>query len=106
MSTRFPVTIDAREISVIATEDIKKAILEKKRVEDEYSKFTSELLKSMEENNILGYKDDNITICYISESESVSLDEKKLKEKYPDVYNDCLVVKHKKSSIRILTKKE
>jgi hypothetical protein len=106
MEARFPATIDAREISIVKTEDIKNAILEKKRIEEEYSTFTSQLLKSMEENNILSYKDDNITISYISESESISLDTEKLKEKYPEVYNDCLVVKHKNSSVRILAKKK
>ena len=106
METRFPVTVDAREISEANSETLKKAAIYRKQIEDDYKKFSAELLKSMEAYNILGYKDENITITYVSESEDLKIDEEKLKEKYPEAYEDCLVVRHKKSSIRIFPKKD
>lgn len=102
----LPAVVDARGLNVEITKNLKEMVLVKKGVEADLKAFTEKLLKSMEENSIYSYKDDNVTISYVSESEGLTLDTDLLKEKYPDVYEECLKIKHTKASVRITPTKE
>ena len=87
------------------TKDIKTIIEGKKAIEDVYKSLADNLKKSMEENAIYSYKDENVTISYTCASNPIGLDLDKLKTQYPDVYADCLKAGFRGSSIKItLTK--
>lgn len=63
------------------------------------------LLEKMEEHGVKTLKSEDITVSYKGESERMSLDQTKLKEKYHEAYFDCLEVKEVKPSVSIRRKK-
>ena len=101
----IPSSFDVSKINEEESAKIKQGIFLKKTLENQYKKLSSEILACMEKYGIYQYKDDNVTISYVSASDTLSLDEERLKEKYPKVYEDCLTIKSKNSSIRINVKK-
>ena len=88
------------------TQEIKNIVVAKKTLEEHYKNMTENLKKSMEENCIYNYKDDNITISYTCASNPISVDLDKLKLKYPEVYADCLKANFRGSSIKITPVKQ
>lgn len=102
----FPTKISAKELDASVTSNLKQAILLKKELDNNYKNFSDKLLESMEANGVYSYKDDNVTISYLAESETLSLNTKMLQEKYPKVYEDCLEIAKKKASVRILVHKD
>lgn len=105
-NTLYPVEADINKLDIKTTATLKVAVLEKKRIEEDYKDFTKKLLTSMEENNVWSYKDDNLTITYVSPSDSIGVNLEKLKEKFPEAYEECIKVTHKSASIRITPSKE
>ena len=102
----LPVEVDAGKLDLNITKALKNVIIQKKECEKSYKEFSAKLLKSMEQNSIYSYKDDNVTISYVAESETLELDKEMLLEKYPDIYNECLKIKHNNPCVRITVKKD
>jgi hypothetical protein len=102
----YPEIVKTSNLNVFTTEGIKYQIEEKKRLEKEYKAFTAKLFEIMTREGHFTYSDDNVTISIVSDSETVEIDKDKLLEKYPQAYMDCAIVKKKKGSLRITTKKE
>lgn len=64
-----------------------------------------EQLKSAMENvGIKKFENDYIAITYVDATTRKTIDSAKLKEKYSDIYEDCIKVSNVKSNIRIKIK--
>ena len=66
----------------------------------------AELCKKMEEQGIKSWETDNIKVTYVAPIDRVSIDSKKLKEKYPVAFNECQKLSKIKSSVRVTLKGE
>lgn len=66
----------------------------------------AKLLTAMETNGVKQWKTDRMTITRTEPSIRYTVDSKKLKAKYEDVYNDCLKSNETKAGIRITIKKD
>lgn len=85
--------------------DIKKA---KDELDSTDAKIRKALQESMSEYGITSFKNEYVTISNVPESESVSVDLKKLKEQEPECYdgliNDYPKVTKKAAYVRIVVK--
>lgn len=77
---------------------------QKKSLEIEEKKMKEELKKSMELYNIKSFDNDILKMTYIEASTTTTIDSKKLKEKYPEIYSDCSKISNKKTYIKISLK--
>lgn len=64
----------------------------------------NQIKDAMEKQDIKKYENDFISITYVEATTRNTVDSAKLKEKYLDVYNDCIKISDVKSSIRIKVK--
>ena len=67
-------------------------------------KIKQEIMTSMENNEIKKYENDFISITYVAPTTKNTVDTKKLKEEYTDIYNKCLKTSNVKASLRIKVK--
>lgn len=82
-----------------------KDLQEKQKSLIEKNEEIKEKLKlAMEENEIKSYENAYLKITYVAPTTRVTVDSKKLKEKYADIYKECSKISNVKSSIRIKTK--
>lgn len=72
----------------------------KAKVED----LKSGLYDLMEQYNVKFWKGEKVSITRVLPSVSVSVDSKKLKESYPDIYKECLKQSKRKGSLKITVK--
>ena len=72
----------------------------KAKVED----LKSGLYLLMEQYNVKSWKGEKVSITRVLPSVSVSVDSKKLKETYPDIYKECLKQSKRKGSLKITVK--
>ena len=72
----------------------------KAKVED----LKSGLYDLMEQYNVRSWKGEKVSITRVLPSVSVSVDSKKLKESYPDIYKECLKQSKRKGSLKITVK--
>lgn len=75
-----------------------------KQIKEQEDEMKQTLKKIMEEKGIKGFKNENITISYIDEFDTVRLDSKKIKELYPEIYEECCKLSHTSSSVKITLK--
>ena len=81
--------------------EIEKQIKDLKALQDSYKE---NLLKEMEENNVLKVDTEELSISYVAPSTRETLDSKKLKEDLPDIYDLYVIFTDVKSSLRIKVK--
>ena len=81
--------------------EIEKQIKDLKALQDSYKE---NLLKEMEENNVLKVDTEELSISYVAPSTRETLDSKKLKEDLPDIYDLYVKFTDVKSSLRIKVK--
>lgn len=81
--------------------EIEKQIKDLKALQDSYKE---NLLKEMEENNVLKVDTEKLLISYVAPSTRETLDSKKLKEDLPDIYDLYVKFTDVKSSLRIKVK--
>ena len=81
--------------------EIEKQIKDLKALQDSYKE---NLLKEMEENNVLKVDTEELSISYVAPSTIETLDSKKLKEDLPDIYDLYVKFTDVKSSLRIKVK--
>lgn len=87
-----------------ALAQIKRITLLKKDLEDEEKKVRKMILESMEKNNIKKFESENISFTYVAATTRTSVDSAKLKDKYPEVYNECTKVSNVSASVKIAVK--
>ena len=81
--------------------EIEKQIKDLKALQESYKE---NLLKEMEENNVLKVDTEELSISYVAPSTRETLDSKKLKEDLPDIYDLYVKFTDVKSSLRIKVK--
>ncbi|MDD7754533.1 MAG: hypothetical protein PUJ51_08500 [Clostridiales bacterium] len=81
--------------------EIEKQIKDLKALQDSYKE---NLLKEMEEKNVLKIDTEELSISYVAPSTRETLDSKKLKEDLPDIYDLYVKFTDVKSSLRIKVK--
>lgn len=81
--------------------EIEKQIKDLKALQDGYKE---NLLKEMEEKNVLKIDTEELSISYVAPSTRETLDSKKLKEDLPDIYDLYVKFTDVKSSLRIKVK--
>ena len=81
--------------------EIEKQIKDLEALQDSYKE---NLLKEMEENNVLKVDTEELSISYVAPSTRETLDSKKLKEDLPDIYDLYVKFTDVKSSLRIKVK--
>ena len=74
------------------------------KLQDKNDEIREQIKSSMEKSNIKKYENDFIAITYVAPTTRTTVDSKKLKEKYIDIYNECSKISDVKSSIRISIK--
>lgn len=74
-----------------------------KTLQDARDALRGEILALMEKQKILSWesKDRQLKVTYVAPQERVSVDSKKLKEKYPQVYTECQKLTKVKAQIRV-----
>lgn len=91
-------------------EEAEKFLIQKEieyRQAEKTAKDIREQLKNkMEEQRINRYETDKIKITYIPPMDRISVDSKKLKEKYPSVFSECQKLQKVKSSVRVTIKND
>lgn len=76
-----------------------------KAAKDELTLLNQTLKSAFEQYGVKSLKNDRLSISYVEERTQMRLDTAKLKEKYPDIYNDCLIETVVSSSLKITPKK-
>lgn len=72
-----------------------------KALKEQYDEFKSNLLNAMEQNGVVKFQGENITISYIAESERETFDSKQFKADMPDLFDEYVKFSKVKPSIRI-----
>ena len=80
---------------------IKNFEIQKKAFEEKYNQFKSDLLNAMEQNGVVKFQSENLTISYIAETERETFDSKQFKADMPELYDEYVKFSKVKPSIRI-----
>lgn len=81
--------------------ELETTIKELKQKEEE---IKTTLLEEMEKRNIIKIETDDVIINYIAPTDRETLDTKQLKEKYSEIYDECIKITPVKASVRIKVK--
>lgn len=76
----------------------------RERLEKSNNEIKEQIKLQMEAKEIKKFENDYLTITYIAPTQRVTVDSKKLKEKYNEIYNECSKISNVKSSIRVKIK--
>ena len=95
ISTEYPVEMVQAEMAIAELENDLKGLKENKEA------IMSGLLTLMKENSIKSYKGKLISLSRKSASVRTSIDGSYLKEKYPDIYEECKRESSVKESITL-----
>lgn len=87
----------AENLLIQKEKEYKEAELTAKRIREE-------LCLKMEQQGIKSWETDNLKVTYVAPVDRLSVDSKKLKEKYPQIYTECQKMSQIKSSVRITLK--
>ena len=85
---------------------ILKLEAEKSNAIEKNKEIREKLKLAMEERGITGYDNEYLSITYVAPFTKTTVDSKVLKEKHPDIYEECSKTSEVKSSIRIKVKGE
>lgn len=77
---------------------------QKEKLDKQDKEMRSQLEVAMNEYGIKKFENDDISVTFVDATTRASVDSKKLKAKYPDVYMDCYTVSNVKASVRIKVK--
>jgi uncharacterized protein (UPF0335 family) len=91
-------------LSEIAKTELKHILDTIALLEIEKDRYTQKIKESMEMHGIKSIDNEYMTITYIEPTTRVSVDQKKLKQEYEEVYLECVKETPVKSSIRIKRK--
>lgn len=85
-------------------EQIKEVEKLAKALKEKQDAIKAELLKAMEENNIVKFENEDLLINYIAPNARETFDSKQLKADNPDLYDLYVKLSEVKSSVRIKLK--
>lgn len=72
-----------------------------KQAEATAKEIREKLCKTFEEQGIKSWETDKLKVTYVAPIERISVDSKKLKDKFPQVYTECQKIAKVKSQIRV-----
>ena len=87
-----------------ALKEITSITIEKKKLEEKEKMMREKLLVAMEKNNIKKFENEFVSFTYMAPTTRNSVDSKKLKEKHPDIYDECLKTSKVSASVKIAVK--
>lgn len=91
-------------------EDAEKLLIQKeleyKTAQALTTKLRESLLNAMKVQGIKSWETDSIKVTYIEEQERMSVDSKKLKAEYPQIYTQCQKISKVKPTIRVTVKED
>ena len=87
-----------------ALKEITSITIEKKKLEEREKIIREKLLAAMEKNNIKKFENEFVSFTYVAPTTRNSVDSKKLKEKHPDIYDECLKTSKVSASVKIVVK--
>ena len=93
-------------LTPVTLPDLKNCLKQIKEFEQKADEFKKLILKEMKERNLKQYNDGELVISFVDADERESLDTAKIKEKYPEIYQECKKVTKVKESIRIKISEE
>lgn len=96
----LPTALHAVEDEIIRIEEQTKAFKAR------YDELKAGLLSLMQENNVKQFKSDRITLTRVEPSPRATLDQTRLKEEHPDIYNQYIKTTAVKPSIKITIKNQ
>jgi len=88
-------------LNPVTLPDLKNCLKQIKEFEQKADEFKKLILAEMMERNLKQYNDGELLISFVDAGERESLDTAKIKEKYPEIYQECKKVTKVKESIRI-----
>jgi hypothetical protein len=83
---------------------LQKAEEKYKKLDEDRKKLKEKLKEEMDRYNINKWENENFSITYIAATEKSKLDNKEVKEKFPDVFNICSHLSPVAASIRFKVK--
>lgn len=96
--------ITVKENNVVLSQNVIDALCtfetQIKILKEKQDIIKEEIKKEMEAKQIKGIKTDELTISYVEEFDTIKLDQKLLKEKYPDIVDECSKVSTTKSQVK------
>lgn len=95
------IKIENGQLTQSTVDLIKGLETQKKKIDDQYNQFKSDLLNAMEQNGIVKFESDGLRINYIAEVERETFDSKRFREDMPDLYDEYVKFSTTKPSVRI-----
>ena len=83
---------------------ISTILTEKKRLEAQEKELKEKLKEAMEKYNVKKFESDILNITYVAETTTTSIDSKKLKQKYPEIAEECSKTTKKSAYVRVAIK--
>lgn len=102
--TDTPLDAKLYEKALVFEKTIKELDAQKKKAEEDYKALKAQILAAMTKNGVKNFSTDSISITVKSAYDQTRVDSDKLKEKYPDIYNECKKISHVKESLTITVK--
>lgn len=83
---------------------ISDLMLTKKQLEEEEKQLKEKLKEAMEFYGVKKFESDHLTITYVAETITTTIDTNKLKKKYPDIAEECSRTSKKSAYVKITIK--
>jgi predicted phage-related endonuclease len=83
---------------------ISDLMLTKKQLEEEEKQLKEKLKEAMEFYGVKKFESDHLTITYVAETITTTIDTNKLKKKYPDIAEECSRETKKSAYVRVSIK--
>lgn len=79
-------------------------MLTKKQLEEEEKQLKEKLKEAMEFYGVKKFESDYLTITYVAETTTTTIDTSKLKKKYPDIAEECSRTSRKSAYVKVSIK--
>lgn len=98
VDNEFKLAYEKAELELIELENHYKI------VEKNAKEMRAKLLEIMEQQKVKSFETDNIKITYVAPVDRITVDSKKLKAQYPQIYSECQKLSKVSASIRVTIK--
>ena len=75
-----------------------------KKLSEQRDKLKAQLLEAMDKYSLDKWENDKFSITYVKGGTTTTIDSKKVKELYPDIFQECSKISNRKASIRFNVK--
>jgi len=75
-----------------------------KKLTEQRDKLKAQLLEAMDKYNLDKWENEKFSISYVKGGSTITIDSKKVKELYPEVFEKCSKTSNRKASIRFKVK--